>query len=203
MSMPDPLIQNYIEILEKTNEQLSFWYLPYEVGIGFLTVAIAVLTIGFSFLIWRQSSNNKKILNEFVEQKKKYLHAESQRLLTDMIIKFEELAKKSTEEERNTIEKRILELKKGINSTAVVKTNLSEAQIQAILGLLQSFGADNVTIYASENILEGKLEFIPPNTIARSNLTQAQIDAIIGLLQSFDAEKPIIDRMSEILRYEP
>jgi DNA-directed RNA polymerase subunit RPC12/RpoP len=85
--------KEYDQLLEKTNNQLSLWWNPYGVFIAFIGVLFAVLAIGVTFALYRQSrdyrsllqssiTNYQAIINKFIEEKgyeldKKIKEAES------------------------------------------------------------------------------------------------------------------------------
>ena len=70
MSIESINTQNYIDILEKTNTQLSLWYNPYGLMIGILSILIAVLAILFAFILWRQGKDYKDAFNTFLDEQK-------------------------------------------------------------------------------------------------------------------------------------
>ena len=70
------------------------------------------------------------------------------------------------------------------------------AQSDAIIGLLNSFGVNQLTIEQMESLLNGgPILSIQPG----SGLNQSQIEAILGLLTSFNCSQSIIDGASQIL----
>lgn len=196
--------QSYIEILEKTNEQLSFWYLPYELGIGFLTLAIAVLTIAFTVILWRQSSDYNKKLKDLLEQKKKQfddsIKNESAALLSKHLQIVEEKYAMASGETKNLFKGEILEIKKGLNLLLGIKPTLTEPQIQAILGLLNSFGEDQNILVTMDSVLRGREIFIEKESTVKSNLSESQKWAVISLLNSFEAHRLIISNVRNIFQ---
>jgi len=58
----DPNSSDYVQILEKTNQQLSLWWNPYGVFIAILGVLFAVLAIIAAFVIYRQSKEHKELI---------------------------------------------------------------------------------------------------------------------------------------------
>lgn len=76
MQGQDPALAEYVEILEKTNQQLSLWSNPYGILVGALGVMIAVLAILFTFILWRQSKEYKEAFNQFLEEQKKIVDGE-------------------------------------------------------------------------------------------------------------------------------
>lgn len=126
-----PEIQNYIDILEKTNQQLSLWYNPYGVIVGALAVLFTILTIVAVVIIYRESREYKNKLeadrefyknkiNEFldsqkkiIEQRNKIAEGVSQKIdnkLKEYKKKLKESSKKQKEEIQKVIDK--LELEK-------------------------------------------------------------------------------------------
>ena len=53
-------LQQYVEILEKTNQQLSIWGNPYGVMVAVLGVLFAIGAIVAAILLWRQSADYEK-----------------------------------------------------------------------------------------------------------------------------------------------
>ena len=170
--MSDPMLQNYIEILEKTNQQLSLWYSPFSLVVGFLGIFIALLAIFFAFVLWRQGKDYR----DFLADQKKVLGDETRKYAKSILD--EHIGRKDVElkhlkgEAREKIEQELDSLKKARESlnasamtiskplayqvvrTAPVANNpLTDSQIDAIISLLQSFGADRKTITDVERAL--------------------------------------------------
>ena len=61
---PDLVTQQYITLLEKTNQQLSLWSNPYGVLITILSTLFTVLTVVAAVIIWRQSREQKEAFRE-------------------------------------------------------------------------------------------------------------------------------------------
>lgn len=59
MDNTDLALQNYINILEKTNQQLSLWFNPYAIMVGVLAILFTILTIVAVVIIYRQSREYK------------------------------------------------------------------------------------------------------------------------------------------------
>src|SRR3989344_6578028 len=68
--------QQYIDILEKTNQQLSLWFNPYSLMINVLGILIAVLAVVFAFILWRQGKEYKDNMNAFLETQRRMLNVE-------------------------------------------------------------------------------------------------------------------------------
>ena len=69
----DPVQQQYLDILEKTNQQLSLWWNPYGVMIGALGVLFAVLAIVAAVLLFRQSREFRVLLDTTVNEYRQIL----------------------------------------------------------------------------------------------------------------------------------
>jgi DNA repair exonuclease SbcCD ATPase subunit len=81
-------IQNdYQEILEKTNQQLSVWTNPYGMLIGVLAILFTLLTIIATVLIFLQSKGFKEKLDKFINSGKEAL----EKLITEKSKKLEEI----------------------------------------------------------------------------------------------------------------
>ncbi|MHB8660866.1 MAG: hypothetical protein ACYC75_02950 [Minisyncoccota bacterium] len=76
-------------------------------------------------------------------------------------------------------------------------TGLTSAQIQSILSLLSSFGANSTTVANMTTVLNGgTLTTTPP---ASSGLTSSQIQSILSLLSSFGASSTVITNATSVL----
>lgn len=62
----DPAFFDYVSILEKTNEQLSFSYSFIGVGVGMLSVLVSVGAIAFAVITYKQSSEFKSSIQKFL-----------------------------------------------------------------------------------------------------------------------------------------
>jgi len=128
-----PEIQNYISILEKTNQQLSLWYNPYGILVAILTILFTILTIVAVIIIYRQSKDYKnklkadrdfyrKKIKDFLDSQKKIIEqrnetAEEISQKIDKIVGgYKEKLKKSSEEQKKSIQEAIdkLEMEKLI-----------------------------------------------------------------------------------------
>ena len=172
--------QNYIEILEKTNQQLSLWYNPYGLMIGVLTLLVALLAIYFAYILWRQGKDYKDFLLEQKSLIKDDTRNYAKEVIDQLSASLVEELRTTTGEQRKLIERQLESLR-----TARESINLTEAQIQSILVLLQSFGSDSETISSIEGVLRGRQPFLRDQDFARANISQTQVNAIISLLQSF------------------
>ena len=52
--------QHYIDILEKTNQQLGLWTNPYGLMVMVLTILVGFLAVGVTIAIFRQSKENRE-----------------------------------------------------------------------------------------------------------------------------------------------
>src|SRR3989344_565750 len=104
--------QNYINVLEKTNLQLSLWYNPYGLMVGVLTLLVALLAIYFAYILYRQGRDYK----DFLENQKRILGEETRnhakKVLDDYIQSRNEELKGSTGEVKEKIEKELEEVKR-------------------------------------------------------------------------------------------
>lgn len=63
--------EQYIQILEKTNQQLSLWTNPYGLMVGALAVLFTVLAIFATIIVYRQNKDYKEKLESDRDQYKK------------------------------------------------------------------------------------------------------------------------------------
>jgi len=73
--------QAYIDILEKTNQQLSLWANPYSLMILVLTILIAFMAIALSFIIWKQGQDYKKALAESLKKQESHMNDKLSKVL--------------------------------------------------------------------------------------------------------------------------
>jgi len=110
------ILNNYISILEKTNQQLSFLYNPYGLMVGILTLLIAVIAIAVSYALWSNSKEQRDRINKFFAEQEKIIKEKNdnvQRIeskLNDLIKEYEKQLK-STTKGKKEIQKIIDELK--------------------------------------------------------------------------------------------
>lgn len=74
--------QTYLELVEKTNHQLSLWYNPYGLMVGVLTLIVAILAIVATFVvawIFRDRNKAKKERDEYFRalEKRQQEHEEN------------------------------------------------------------------------------------------------------------------------------
>lgn len=126
-----PEIQNYINILEKTNQQLSLWYNPYGVIVGVLAILFTILTIVAVVIIYRQSRDYKekinadrelykKTISDFLVSQMKIIKQKNKtakdlsRKIDDILDEYKKKLERSSKEQKEEIQKAIdkLELEK-------------------------------------------------------------------------------------------
>lgn len=115
----------YVELLEKTNAQLSLWTNPYGVMVGILTLLVALLAIGSAYIILRQSSDYKQSFNKAVEG---FLSEERKILRTKYDEAIEEEKKKivsASKEEKKLLEERLKKLETQRAQLDVLPGNLT------------------------------------------------------------------------------
>lgn len=123
----------YQSILEKTNSQLSLWGNPYGLMVGALGVLFTCLTILFAFILYRQSSDYKKIINQSItnyqailekliketqDQTKLYLESSDERF-TEKINEYKKDLENATLDQKAIIEEKVKQLE-------IQKNNISE-----------------------------------------------------------------------------
>lgn len=109
----------YIQILEKTNQQLSLWANPYGIMLGILTLMVAIIAIVVAWYIWKNSKEQKDLFKEALVKYQKSLNdqagifIEQKKLEIDKTIQeFEKLKESVTEEKKIEFQKIIDEYKK-------------------------------------------------------------------------------------------
>lgn len=174
--------QNYIEILEKTNAQLSLWYNPYGLMIGILTLLVAVLAIYFAYILYRQGRDYQ----DFLEKQKNILGEETRghakKVLDEYIQSRNKELEGSTGEVKEKIEKELENLKKARESLNLFST-------------VQSIPIPGTYEFPITSAMLNQ-----PLRSARDQLTEPQVESIIALLQSFGAEAPTIYEVEKALR---
>jgi len=151
--------EQYIQILEKTNQQLSLWTNPYGIMIGVLAILFTILTIVAAVIIYRQSKDYKekvqadreqyaKNINDFltsqksiIEQREKQANKVEEKI--DKLLKeYENQLKESSKSQKVEIEKAIENLKEEksllgstIGPLTVSPNNFNLATSASVLGL--------------------------------------------------------------------
>lgn len=112
------MMESYISILEKTNQQLSVWSNPYGIAIGILSLFIAVIAIGVAIALWRHSKEQKDRFNQFLSEQEKIIQLKNERLeqvesKLDRLIKgYNKQLESATKDNKKEIEKAIADLEK-------------------------------------------------------------------------------------------
>ncbi len=139
----DPITQNYIDILEKTNQQLSLWFNPYAIMIGVLAILFTILTIVAVVIIYRQSREYKdKIeadrklykeqISEFLESQKSYIEIqkkiieENNRAVEKISIKIDDILKQYKNKLKESSAKQKEEIQKVIDKLELEKLTLKK-----------------------------------------------------------------------------
>lgn len=164
--------QNYIQVLEKTNQQLSLWYNPFSLSVTFLTIFIALLALFFSYVLWRQGRDYKDFLSELKRNVERQTKIYAKSVLDEHIKSQQEKQDTLTGDARRKIDSEIQALQKAreslngptartfpaipsLHQPGIGPSRLTEAQIASILALLESFGATSDTIQSVESALRG------------------------------------------------
>jgi len=122
-------IEQYISILEKTNNQLSLWRNPYWVLITLLWVLFAIGAIVAAVLLYRQSQdykqqqkeiqeNQERIFKEFLKKQETDVLNNNKKIekiakeLEELIAKYEKQVSHTTNKGKEEIEKTLEELRK-------------------------------------------------------------------------------------------
>src|SRR6266566_523410 len=112
----------YRDILEKTNEQLSLWSNPYGVMVGALGVLFTVAAVVVGFLIFRQGSDYRSliersireyqgILNSFIEGHNKQIEL-LKASVTEKIATLSQELEAASGKQKKEIETKIVELER-------------------------------------------------------------------------------------------
>lgn len=129
---PETLLSNhYINVLEKTNQQLNLWYNPYAIIIGALAVLFTILTIVAVVIIYLQSQDYKekmkadrelyrKNIEEFLNAQKEIIEKQNKnseeisKKIDVILSEYKKKLKESSEKQKEEIQKAIdrLEIEK-------------------------------------------------------------------------------------------
>ncbi|MEX1014745.1 MAG: hypothetical protein WDZ80_06310 [Candidatus Paceibacterota bacterium] len=110
----DQSTQTYIDLLEKTNQQLSLWGNPYAIMVMVLTVLVALLAIGVTYLLWTQKREYRELFNSFLKKQEKILQGQisnTKDLLDKHISESKEKVKSLKGKDREEIEEEIKKMK--------------------------------------------------------------------------------------------
>lgn len=131
MTSSSQAMLNYVDILEKTNQQLSLWYNPYGVLVGILGLFMALLAIFFAYILWRQGRDYKDAFSSFLIQQKKFASSElrkvisrNQSFITKQIEVETQKLKDLRGEAKKEVEKEIEDLRKTKNALDVSSPTL-------------------------------------------------------------------------------
>ena len=119
------LTENYISILEKTNQQIGLWSNPYSMIIAVLstlfliiTIFIALMAIVVAYLIWKNSKDQRDYAKNFFAKQEKIIQQSNKRInayeakLDALIIQYDKQLKSASQKNKAEIQKAIDELKK-------------------------------------------------------------------------------------------
>lgn len=118
MNPETQILNNYVSILEKTNQQLNLWSNPYGLMVGILTLLIAIIAIAVSYALWRYSKEQRDRVNQFFAEQEKIIDEKNKQVqkveekLNDLIKEYEKQLKSSTKQGKKEIQRTIEELKK-------------------------------------------------------------------------------------------
>ncbi len=107
--------QLYIEVLEKTNQQMSTWYAPMGVAVAILTGLIAFLTIVAAVVVWWQSVDYKRSFKKFLDDQRQKADATLDSLRKDLderVAKVIENAENATEQQQQEARVELEQLQK-------------------------------------------------------------------------------------------
>lgn len=111
------ILNNYISILEKTNQQLNLWSNPYGLMVGVLTLLVALIAMGVAYALWRYSKEQRDRINQFFTEQERIIKEKNENVqrvegkLNDLIKEYEKQLK-STTKNKKEVQKIIDELKK-------------------------------------------------------------------------------------------
>ncbi len=144
ISTPDQIVSqsdmyNYLEIVEKTNQQLSLWFNPYAIMVTALAVIVGILTIAAAIIVYRMSKDYKDFLNTL-----KSKADDTIKLVGEQIERFDDEVKTPNEEMVANLRKTIAKLDKqkmGSNRLSIPKE-----------ALIKSVGLDFIYWHDSKGI---------------------------------------------------
>lgn len=94
----DIMTQQYISILEKTNQQLSLWSNPYGILVTILSILFTVLTVVAAIIIWRQGKEQKEAFSEALKNYEKGLQENLKKIGTEAETKIQSFIDLKTKE---------------------------------------------------------------------------------------------------------
>lgn len=129
--------EKYINILEKTNQQLSLFWNPYNTILTILTVLFAIFTIIFGAILYFQGKDYKQKIDEFFKEQREYAKKLMDKYKIDLETKYNKYNEKilELEEKRKALPKeqkqKIEEIEKSIEELKT-KKELFKSQIDFI-----------------------------------------------------------------------
>ena len=118
MTPENQILSNYISVLEKTNQQLDFWYNPYGLMVSILTLLVALIAIGVAYALWIYSKEQRDRVSQFFTEQEKIIKEKIvgvekiESKYNELIKEYEKKLKSTTRQGRKEIQKTIEELKK-------------------------------------------------------------------------------------------
>lgn len=109
------MLDNYASILEKTNQQLGVWSNPYGVAIGVLALLVAFAVATITVMLWRSSTEYKKLVRETLEEQKELMKQQTEQAkkqFEDLISEYQNRLKSATDQGKEKIQNTIDDLKK-------------------------------------------------------------------------------------------
>lgn len=112
------LIENYISILEKTNQQLGVWSNPYGIAIGILSILIAIIAIGVAYAFWLNGREQRERQEKFFADQDRIIQLKNKSIgeyeskLDTLIKEYQKQLKSTEKRNREQIQKTIDELKR-------------------------------------------------------------------------------------------
>ncbi|MEI8249164.1 MAG: hypothetical protein WCG07_01575 [Candidatus Taylorbacteria bacterium] len=149
-------IQNYIDLLEKTNQQLGMWTNPYGVLVAALALIVAVLTIAFALILWRQGKEYRDIFNKFLLDQKTFAESELNKSIKETKI----TANILIEEQKEKLKTASGEMKQKIEA-AITKLEKTKDNLDASNVIFSSFPSRNISWNGSNQIIGGDTPHIP------------------------------------------
>ncbi|MDQ5901512.1 MAG: hypothetical protein QG580_227 [Patescibacteria group bacterium] len=121
ISMPpdqyNQFLVQYIDILEKTNQQMTLFQNPYMFIVAALTLLVTFIAIGATVILWRQSREYKKTLKLSIEsyekslnEKVKIVEDETKKMVDKIIVLEKKKMSAATKEGKVRIEEKVKEL---------------------------------------------------------------------------------------------
>ncbi|MDD5043373.1 MAG: hypothetical protein PHD51_01735 [Patescibacteria group bacterium] len=122
------MLNNYAAIVEKTNQQMSYWFDPYILIIASLTALFTVGTIVAAVVIYWNSREGKRKLDDIIRSQKKEIEDRNER--EDQLSKEREKKAKKYEESTNDL---IQEYQKKLKNLDSLKDKKERKGIEKII----------------------------------------------------------------------